>query len=114
VSNVKPVNHGTYGGYQVELRRGLEPCDPCRAANRNYMASLRTKKRQVRDSLPPSNPAYPLSRTLPGAMKRLLATPWDEMTAAANASLNHVSKRCPDCGYLRTTVSHRVACGGEA
>jgi hypothetical protein len=37
------------------------------------------------------NPAYPSSRTLPGAMKRLLSEDWDTMTAAANSSPNHVS-----------------------
>ena len=37
------------------------------------------------------NPAYPPERTLPGAMARLLAEDWSQMTAAANASPNHVS-----------------------
>jgi hypothetical protein len=37
-----------------------------------------------------SNPDYPLSRVLPGMMTRLMTQPWDEMTAAANASANHV------------------------
>lgn len=37
------------------------------------------------------NPAYPESRTLPGMMKRLMTEDWSSMTAAANASKNHVS-----------------------
>ncbi len=37
------------------------------------------------------NPDYPPERTLPGAMARLISEPWDAMTAAANASPNHVS-----------------------
>lgn len=37
------------------------------------------------------NPAYPLERTLPGAMARLLNEDWSSMTANANASPNHVS-----------------------
>jgi hypothetical protein len=37
------------------------------------------------------NPAYPLSRTLPGAMARLLNEDWNAMTASANTSPNHVS-----------------------
>lgn len=37
------------------------------------------------------NSAYPPERGLPGAMARLLAEDWDQMTAAANASANHVS-----------------------
>jgi len=37
------------------------------------------------------NPDYPPERVLPGAMARLLTTDWHAMTAAANASANHVS-----------------------
>lgn len=37
------------------------------------------------------NPDYPPSRTLPGAMARLLNEDWESMTAAANSSPNHVS-----------------------
>jgi len=37
------------------------------------------------------NPDYPLERTLPGAMTRLMTEDWNAMTAAANASPNHVS-----------------------
>jgi hypothetical protein len=37
------------------------------------------------------NPAYPATRGLPGAMKRLLTEDWSGMTAAANSSPNHVS-----------------------
>lgn len=40
---------------------------------------------------PITNPGYPPERTLPGMMTRLLTENWDEMTAAANASPNHVS-----------------------
>lgn len=38
-----------------------------------------------------TNPDYPPARTLPGAMARLLSEDWHAMTAAANASPNHVS-----------------------
>lgn len=37
------------------------------------------------------NPEYPASRTLPGMMARLLSEDWHAMTAAANASPNHVA-----------------------
>lgn len=37
------------------------------------------------------NAAYPLERTLPGAMARLLNEDWSQMTARANASPKHVS-----------------------
>lgn len=37
------------------------------------------------------NPAYPASRGLPGAMARLMAEDWSEMTRAMNSSPNHVS-----------------------
>lgn len=29
---LKPINHGTAGGYQAHRRRGETPCDSCRAA----------------------------------------------------------------------------------
>jgi hypothetical protein len=35
--------------------------------------------------------AYPRDRVLPGAMARMMTADWHEMTAAANASPNHVS-----------------------
>lgn len=31
-----PIKHGTYGGYIAHIRRGIEPCDGCRAANASY------------------------------------------------------------------------------
>lgn len=31
-----PIRHGTNGGYQAELRRGLEPCNQCRIAHREH------------------------------------------------------------------------------
>lgn len=37
------------------------------------------------------NPDYPPERVLPGVMARLMNTDWHAMTAAANASANHVS-----------------------
>jgi hypothetical protein len=37
------------------------------------------------------NASYPSARGLPGAMARLMNTDWRSMTAAANASANHVS-----------------------
>lgn len=38
---------GTYGGYQRHTRTGERPCEPCREANRAYMAAYRN-----------TNPAY--------------------------------------------------------
>ena len=38
-----------------------------------------------------TNPDYPSSRVAPGAMARLMTEDWNEMTAAANASKNHVA-----------------------
>lgn len=38
------------------------------------------------------NADYPPERTLPGAMARLLTEDWNQMTRAANASANHISR----------------------
>lgn len=38
------IKHGTYGGYQVEGRRGLPHCADCIAANREYRAQWRAAK----------------------------------------------------------------------
>jgi len=45
----------------------------------------------VRAATRAPNPDYPSERVLPGAMARLMSTDWNDMTAAANASPNHVS-----------------------
>lgn len=37
------------------------------------------------------NPDYPPERGRPGVMQRLMTEDWSEMTAAANASPNHIS-----------------------
>lgn len=37
MSHPQPINHGTYGGWATELRRGIRPCDPCRLAKNAYM-----------------------------------------------------------------------------
>jgi WhiB family redox-sensing transcriptional regulator len=34
--NARPIAHGTIGGYQTHINRGVEPCDECRAANARY------------------------------------------------------------------------------
>lgn len=36
--------HGTRGGYIKERRRGLDPCDDCKAANADYARKHRSKK----------------------------------------------------------------------
>jgi hypothetical protein len=36
--------HGTYAGYQKEVRRGLEHCEPCKAANRENARRHRKMK----------------------------------------------------------------------
>lgn len=41
--------------------------------------------------MPSARADYPASRVLPGALARLQAEDWSDMTAAANASPNHVS-----------------------
>jgi hypothetical protein len=38
----KPIEHGTYRGYQQHRRRGEETCPPCRAANTAYHQEWRT------------------------------------------------------------------------
>jgi hypothetical protein len=39
----KPINHGTYGGYQIHHRRGIEPCEDCQKAHNAYMAAFRAE-----------------------------------------------------------------------
>ena len=35
------IPHGTYGGYQQELRRGMDPCNDCREALSVYQTQRR-------------------------------------------------------------------------
>jgi len=39
---LKPINHGTTGGYQTELYRGIETCRECKDA---WAADQRRRKR---------------------------------------------------------------------
>lgn len=36
------IDHGTYGGYQQQNRRGIPPCDDCRAAVATYQRRYRS------------------------------------------------------------------------
>lgn len=44
----KPINHGSYGGYQVHLRRGEQPCDLCSKAHAVYKRAYRADPRSYR------------------------------------------------------------------
>ena len=41
----QPIVHGTMGGYQQERRRGIMPCDDCRAARNAWRAMKRNEGR---------------------------------------------------------------------
>jgi hypothetical protein len=41
---LKPIEHGTAPGYQAHVRRGEEPCEPCKAAHRADNATYRLAK----------------------------------------------------------------------
>lgn len=40
---LKPINHGSWGGYQAESKRGLDHCDACIRAKDEFMARMRSK-----------------------------------------------------------------------
>ena len=40
---IKPISHGTIGGYRTEKNRGLENCKECLEANRVYQKNYRNK-----------------------------------------------------------------------
>ena len=44
-----PIDHGTYSGYQKEIKRGIEPCPSCRAALANYMKTYRQNRVTIYD-----------------------------------------------------------------
>jgi hypothetical protein len=37
----EPIKHGTYAGYRQEVRRGIDPCELCKEAQKAYRKSLR-------------------------------------------------------------------------
>lgn len=41
---------GSFGGYQRHKKAGETPCDPCREANRRYMAEYRNRRPEVREA----------------------------------------------------------------
>jgi hypothetical protein len=43
------IAHGTYKGYQLHKKRGIEPCDTCRTANAAHMANYRTARPDIAD-----------------------------------------------------------------
>lgn len=53
----RPVNCGTYGGYQTHRRRGEEPCGACRRAQADYMRARRTRP-EVRNQDAAQSSAY--------------------------------------------------------
>jgi hypothetical protein len=57
-----PISHGSPGGYQTELMRGLETCEACRAANTRASGDRKRKARHKGKCAP--GLGWPL---LPGA-----------------------------------------------
>lgn len=45
---LKPINHGTDGGYQAHHKRGVPMCDACSLAKATYMAQYRANRADVR------------------------------------------------------------------
>ena len=45
---MNPINHGTYGGYQVHKRRGEPPCGACADAAAAYMRDFRASRADIR------------------------------------------------------------------
>jgi hypothetical protein len=41
----KPINHGTYGGYQTHVKRRDVPCDACCRALADYRRRYRNVRR---------------------------------------------------------------------
>ena len=41
---LKPIKHGTYGGYSAHTRRGEEACDSCKKANAIYQQEKRKER----------------------------------------------------------------------
>jgi len=44
---LRPIRHGTRGGYLQEHRRGLPKCDPCRTANRIALREFKRRRRHA-------------------------------------------------------------------
>ena len=40
----QPISHGTYGGYQVHVKRRSVPCAACEAARKRYKAAYRLRR----------------------------------------------------------------------
>lgn len=38
-ATLKPIQHGTTAGYKMHHRRGIPPCEPCKAARREWQGS---------------------------------------------------------------------------
>ena len=38
---LKPIDHGTYSGYNMHRHRGIPPCDACKSANTRYHLAKR-------------------------------------------------------------------------
>ncbi|OMI34443.1 hypothetical protein SPAR_36706 [Streptomyces sparsogenes DSM 40356] len=43
----QPQRHGDHAGYTAHLRRGEEPCEPCRLGERAYRSTQRAGNREV-------------------------------------------------------------------
>ena len=48
-----PINHGTYSGYQAEMRRGLPSCPECQRAASEYMRQYRLDRGETTSVLVP-------------------------------------------------------------
>lgn len=86
------TKHGTYNGYRWHVRNAVAPCDPCRAANAEYMDKYRKKPRQ------------------PGQQYRERLMPVDDIREAfeAGASVSALSK---EFGADRRTINRILGRG---
>lgn len=44
LGTIRPIKHGTSSGHVTELKRGLSPCDECKAAKAAYYRGYRLRK----------------------------------------------------------------------
>lgn len=47
-TRAKPIDHGTWGGFLAETKRGLDHCQPCTDAKDTQLASMQAKSAQKR------------------------------------------------------------------
>ena len=80
-AHLRPIAHGTNGGYQAHLRRDSVPCEACRDAHNVYLARSRpSRARQLAPT--PANP--PLVAVESGDPRTVThGGPGDNLQAAA-------------------------------